>query len=215
MSSAACEQRQTRRRRSRPRRPGASLPSSPAPLCSTTTSSITSWSSSAAAASSALTRLTIDGDRRLVRGDLVADRHVAQHDVGDLRRSELRELRDVQLEHEPAPLTAVRVADLHLHARPARRPSGTRSSTPRSSTSSRRADLDADVLRDERRQSVELLGEDPGRVVRGLGEVGRAARRVGDRGEQVLVEAVTEADRRGRRLRLACPPRARRAARGR
>ena len=58
-----------------------------------------------------------------------------------------------------------------------------------------RADLGADVLRDQPGQIVELLGEDRRRRVGGLGVVAVAAARVGHRRQQILVEAVAEADR--------------------
>ena len=79
-----------------------------------------------------------------------------------------------------------------------------------------RPDLEADVLGDEPRQVVELLREDRGRGIGGRGVVAVAAAGVGHRGQQVLVEAVAEADRGradpGRRARRRRGGRARRAS---
>jgi hypothetical protein len=52
-----------------------------------------------------------EGDRRLDRAHLLAERDVAQHDLGDLLPAERGELGDVQLEDQAPPLIAVGIAE--------------------------------------------------------------------------------------------------------
>ncbi len=125
----------------------------------------------------------------LVHRDLLADRHVADDDLGDLRRPERRQAGHVQLEDDAAALVAVRVAELRLHAARDRHLGYVVQDREHLDLAPGRTDLDAHVLGDEREQVVELLGEDAGRGVGRRREVGATAARVGHRREQVLVEA--------------------------
>ncbi len=103
----------------------------------------------------------------------------------------------MQLEHDAPGLIAVGVAEHHLHAACDRHLREIVQDRQHGDLVGARADLDAHVLRDERQQVGELGREDGRRGVGGRGEVGAATAGVGHRGQQVLAEALAEAD--GRR----------------
>jgi hypothetical protein len=94
--------------------------------------------------------------------------------TANARRTELRDLGDGELEHDASAFAAVRVAELQLHTTGNHR---RRVLVQDGKHVDRvgRTDLDAHVLRHQRREARELLGEDAGRVVGVLCEVRRTA----------------------------------------
>ena len=112
----------------------------------------------------------VQRDPSLVLLDLLADRHVAQHDLADRGGTERRERRHVQREHDAPGLATVRVAQLRLDA------AGHLDARELVQDAEhlhvlRAAHLDAHVLRHQRDQVLELLREDARRVVGRGGEV--------------------------------------------
>ena len=121
----------------------------------------------------------------------------AELELADLGEAELAERRDVDLEQDPARLARVEVAELGHEAALGR---GHRKVVEEA----HRGDLVARAHGEARgldrlgHQALDLRGQRRAGVVAVLGEAGVAAASSRDRGQQVLVVAEADADRRGR-----------------